>query len=75
MRKIYFICLFVLILFMAYYAGFNLGRERTKRLTAEIKSEQNIRILKIQENVNEETFSRGVNDIRDSLRKNYTITD
>lgn len=75
MKKIYFICLFVLLLFLAYWAGFNLGSERAKRTAIETNSEQQIHVLKIQEKVNEEISSRGVSDIRDSLRKNYSITE
>lgn len=73
-----FICLIIIVyivLIGIYCAGVTVGKEQEKRLCAEYYADNQIQIIKIQEKINAETFNRGVADIRDVLRKKYTIAE
>ncbi|MBR3782816.1 MAG: hypothetical protein IKL14_05555 [Alphaproteobacteria bacterium] len=75
MKNIYFVFYALGALFLAYFSGLYVGTERAKRISAELSVDNQMQIFKIQENVNAETFNRGTDDIRNSLRKKYSIAD
>lgn len=75
MNRFYvFLGLIVLLLFV-YFSGARYGAERARRTMAEKNVNNQVCIIKQQEKINAETLNRDVVDIRNFLRKKYTIAE
>ncbi len=73
--RIYFLLAILVAFFCVYFAGVRYGTVRGKRDSA-VQYQENIsEIIKIQEEVNAEVFSRATDDIRGVLRQKYTIAE
>ena len=62
-------------IFFSYVAGVRMGREKCRADTAVDTGLIQSKTIKIIEDVNAETFNRGLGDIRNVLREKYTIAE
>ncbi len=75
MNKMYFLLMVLGAIVFVYFAGERAGRLKCVKKQTESEMVQQSQIVKLQGDVNEETFNRGVADIRRVLREKYTITE
>lgn len=75
MNKMYFLLMVLGAIVFVYFAGERAGRLQCAKNQNEDVVIQQSEIVKLQGDVNEETFNRGVADIRRVLREKYTITE
>lgn len=75
MKFIYFFIFSLAVLLIVFFTGVQVGQGRVVKKMFEHEIKNQMQIFKIQENVNAETFNRGTDDIRNSLRKKYSIAD
>lgn len=73
MNKLYFLLFFIAVVWGAYLVGGHVANEKCRGTVADDIVAQQVELIKIQEVVNAETVSRGVDDIRRILREKYTI--
>lgn len=74
MRGYLFLAVFIAICF-SYFFGVRYGAVRAGRECVHAQQINQSNIIKLQGVVNAEAFNRGVGDIRDVLRKKYTIAE
>lgn len=79
MKLLYLFIFLSAVIIGAFFVGKNIGKANCK---AEYSIKQNLetknnakKIIKITEVVNEKAYNTGVADIRDILRKKYTIAE
>ena len=75
--KLYLLVAAVAAVFVigVYYAGFTSGHQRCQKKITENNTQMQNEIIKIQGNINAETYRRGAADIRRRLYEKYTITE
>lgn len=75
MNKLYLLLFFIVVVWGAYLVGGRVASEKCRGAVADDIVAQQVELIKIQEVVNAETISRGVDDIRRVLREKYTIAE
>lgn len=75
MKVRYFIIFCIVVISVVFFAGIRIGRHQIMVEVQENKSANQLKIIKIQEKINAETFNHSTNYIRDCLRKKYTIAE
>lgn len=73
--KVYLIVAVCTLVGGAYLAGGRIAREKCRGNVANSETNAVIKSVEITRIANEKTFNTGVRDIRDILRRKYTIAD
>ena len=73
--KFYLILTVVAIVFCAYFTGRKIAQTECAAHVANANTDAIIKKVNIQRMTNEKVFHTGVRDIRNILRKNYTIAE
>ena len=74
-NKFYFLLAGLLVLLFVFFIGRYTGVQQCLLKNQQNITQQQIDIIKIQRDVNAETFNHSTNYIRDCLRKKYTIAE
>lgn len=75
MKLRYFVVFCIVAISVVFFAGIRIGRHQIMDELQEKESANQVKLIKIQEKINAETFNHSTNYIRDCLRKKYTIAE
>ena len=75
MNKLYFLLFFIVVVWGAYIVGGRVASERCRGAVANDVATQQMKFIRLQEDINAEVVSRGGDDIRRILREKYTIAE
>ncbi|MBR5153330.1 MAG: hypothetical protein IKW57_00855 [Alphaproteobacteria bacterium] len=75
MNKLNLIAVFIGVVLFAWWAGQQYAMERCSKNIANINANQQMKIFKITQNVNEKTDNHNTNHIRHVLCQKYSIAE
>ena len=75
MLRFYLGAAIIIMIIGAFWAGGRIAHEKCMRRTTQSETQQITNSINMQRNINEKVFDTGVRDIRDILRREYTIRE
>ena len=75
MLKLYLGAAIIIMIIGAFWAGGRITHEKCMVATAQSQNTEITNSIKMQRNINEKVLNTGVRDIRDILRREYTIAE